>query len=195
MTFVGAELSAESVLNRGATQARKVGPSLSFGDARHLELSRWLVEEAYTLDDQRYEDWLATIADDVHYLMPVRVTTALGAGYTTSPGMAHWDENKYSLSRRVARFLTEHAWTEDPPSRLRHYVTNVRTFETDVEGELIVDSAVLLFRSRSDTNPASILSAQREDVLRCTEDGYVLARRVIMIDESVLRTQNLAIFL
>jgi len=195
MTLIGADISAESVLNRGATQARKVGRSLSFGDERHLALSRWLVEEAYTLDDQRYEDWLESIAEDVHYLMPVRVTTALGAGYTTSPGMAHWDENKYSLSRRVARFLTEHAWTEDPPSRLRHFVTNIRTFETDVEGELIADSAVLLFRSRGDTNEAATISAQREDVLRETDDGYVLARRVIMIDESVLRTQNLAIFL
>ncbi|MGO1768445.1 MAG: 3-phenylpropionate/cinnamic acid dioxygenase subunit beta [Microbacterium sp.] len=195
MTLVGADLAAQSVLSRDATRARKSGPSLSFGDERHLEVSRWLVEEAYTLDDQRYEDWLGVIADDVHYLMPVRVTTALGAGYTTSPGMAHWDENKYSLTRRVERFLTEHAWTEDPPSRLRHYITNIRTFETDVPGEVIADSSVLLFRSRGDTNPASFVSAQREDVLRKTEAGYVLARRVILIDESVLRTQNLAVFL
>lgn len=195
MTTIGADLSTQSVLNRGATRARKVGDSLSFADERHLDVSRWLVEEAYTLDDQRYEEWLTTIADDVHYLMPVRVTTALGAGYSTSPGMAHWDENKYSLSRRVARFLTEHAWTEDPPSRLRHFVTNIRTFDTDVDGELIVDSAVLLFRSRGDTNEAATISAHREDVLRKTDGGYVLARRVIMIDESVLRTQNLAIFL
>ena len=42
--------------------------------------------------------------------------------------MAHFDEDKYSLRRRVARFPTEHAWTEDPPSRLRHHITNVRTF-------------------------------------------------------------------
>jgi len=41
------------------------------------------------------------------------------------------------LSRRVARFLTEHAWTEDPPSRLRHYVTNVRTFATEKDDHLI----------------------------------------------------------
>ena len=85
--------------------------------------------------------------------------------------------------------------TEDPRSRLRHYITNIRTFETDVEGELIVDSAVLLFRSRGDTNPASIISAQREDVLRLVDGRYKLARRVILVDESVLRTQNLAIFL
>lgn len=191
----GALISQQSPLVRDSTKARKIGPSLKFDDPRHMDLWHWLVEEAYTLDDQRYEDWLETIADDVHYIMPVRVTTALGAGYTTSPGMAHWDENKYSLSRRVARFLTEHAWTEDPPSRLRHYITNVRTFETDVEDELIVESAVLLFRSRGDTNPAAYISAMREDVLRKTDEGYKLARRVIMVDESVLRTQNLAIFL
>ena len=109
--------------------------------------------------------------------------------------MSHWDENKYSLSRRVARFLTEHAWTEDPPSRLRHYVTNVRVFLSSVEDELIVDSAVLLFRSRGDVNEPSIISAHREDVLRRVGDDLQLARRVIMVDESVLRIQNLAIFL
>ncbi|MGP9033019.1 3-phenylpropionate/cinnamic acid dioxygenase subunit beta [Glutamicibacter mysorens] len=191
----GADISAKSPLVRDTTKARKVGQSLKFDDARHHELHRWLVEEAYTLDDQRYEDWLENITKDVHYIMPVRVTTALGAGYTTSPGMAHWDENKYSLSRRVERFLTEHAWTEDPPSRLRHYITNVRVFETDVDGELIAESAVLLFRSRGDTNAPAYISAMREDVLRKTDEGYKLARRVIMVDESVLRTQNLAIFL
>lgn len=195
MTLIGADHSAQAVLGKNATTARKSGSALSFGDPRHLEVSGWLVDEAYTLDDQRYEEWLDSLTDDIHYLMPVRVTTALGAGYSTSPGMAHWDENKYSLSRRVARFLTEHAWTEDPPSRLRHYITNIRTFETDIEGELIVDSAVLLFRSRGDTNPASIISAQREDVLRLVDGRYKLARRVILVDESVLRTQNLAIFL
>jgi hypothetical protein len=39
------------------------------------------------------------------------------------------------------------------------------------------------------------LSAGRTDVLRVTDDGYRLARRQIMVDESVLRTQNLAVFL
>ncbi len=98
--------------------------------------------------------------------MPVRVTTALGAGFDTSPGMAHFDENKYSLSRRVARFLTEHAWTEDPPSRLRHYITNVRTFAADDDDHLVVESAELLFRSRGDVNESALVSCGREDLLR-----------------------------
>ncbi len=174
---------------------RRVGPALGFGDERHLQVHQWLVEEAYLLDAQRYEDWLALIADDVRYLMPVRVTTALGAGFDCAPGMAHFDEDKYSLGRRVARFQTEHAWTEDPPSRLRHHVTNVRTFATEDPDHVVADSGVLLYRSRGDVREAAVLSAGREDLLRRSADGWRLARRTILIDDSVLRTQNLAIFL
>lgn len=187
--------SSQSPLGRHASTTSRVGQSLAFDDARHLTAHRWLVEEAYVLDHQDYATWLELLAEDVHYFMPVKVTTALGAGYDTAPGMAHFDENKYSLSRRVARFATEHAWTEDPPSRIRHYVTNVRTFETDAADEIIVDSAVLLFRSRGDVREPAIISAGREDLLRRDGDRWLLARRHIAVDESVLRTQNLAIFL
>lgn len=186
---------SRSQLGGYASKTARIGESLSFDDSRHLAAHRWLVEEAYILDQQRYEEWLDLLADDIHYYMPVKVTTALGAGYDTAPGMAHFDENKYSLSRRVARFATEHAWTEDPPSRLRHYVTNVRSFATDTDSEVIVESAVLLFRSRGDIREPAIISAGREDLLRRAHDGWQLARRHIALDESVLRTQNLAIFL
>ena len=174
---------------------RRVGPALGFGHERHLQAHQWLVDEAYLLDAQRYEDWLALTTDDIRYFMPVRVTTALGAGFDCAPGMAHFDEDKYSLGRRVARFQTEHAWTEDPPSRLRHHVTNVRTFATEDPDHLIADSGVLLYRSRGDVREAAVLSAGREDLLRRSAGTWRLARRTILVDDSVLRTQNLAIFL
>lgn len=184
-----------SQLGGYASTTARIGETLAFDDPRHLAAQRWIVDEAHLLDQQRYEEWLDLLTEDVHYYMPVKVTTALGAGFDTATEMAHYDENKYSLSRRVARFATEHAWTEDPPSRLRHYVTNVRTVATDTDDEIIVDSAELLFRSRGDMNEPSIISAGREDLLRRTADGWRLARRHIAVDESVLRTQNLAIFL
>ena len=187
--------SERSVLGRNAPRQMRVGRSLRFDDERHLTVSQWLVDEAWLLDAQAYEEWLDLLAEDIHYLMPVRVTTALGAGYDTSPGMAHFDEDKYSLSRRVARFMTEHAWTEDPPSRLRHHLTNVRTFATEDDDHLVVDSATLLFRNRGDVHEGSFISAGREDLLRRTPDGWKLARRTIMVDDSVMRMQNLAIFL
>jgi 3-phenylpropionate/cinnamic acid dioxygenase small subunit len=192
----GGPYSAESVLGGHASRIQRTGRSLPFSDERHLQVHHWLVEEAYLLDAQHYDEWLDLLADDIHYLMPVRVTTALGAGFDSAPGMAHFDENKYSLSRRVARFNTEHAWTEDPPSRLRHYLANVRTFATDDPDHLVVDSAVLLYRSRGDVREAAVISAGREDLLRRAPDGgWLLARRTILVDDAVLRTQNLAIFL
>jgi phthalate 3,4-dioxygenase beta subunit len=184
-----------SVLGTRTSPIQRTGTTLPFGDGRHLVAHQWLVDEAWLLDAQAYERWLELLADDVHYLMPVRVTTALGSGYDTSPGMAHFDEDKYSLSRRVARFLTEHAWTEDPPSRLRHHLSNVRTFATEDPDHLVVDSATLLFRNRGDVREGAFISAGREDLLRRTDGGWKLARRTIMVDDAVMRMQNLAIFL
>jgi 3-phenylpropionate/cinnamic acid dioxygenase small subunit len=187
--------SERAVLGEHAPRQQRVGKPLPFNDERHLAAHQFLVDEAYLFDAQQYREWLDVLTEDIHYLMPVRVTTARGAGFETSPGMAHFDENKYSLSRRVARFLTEHAWTEDPPSRLRHYVTNVRTFATEDDDHLVVESAELLFRSRGDVNEAALISCGREDLLRSEHDQWKLARRTILIDESVFRMQNLAVFL
>ncbi|GAB3348261.1 3-phenylpropionate/cinnamic acid dioxygenase subunit beta [Amycolatopsis echigonensis] len=191
----GGPYSADSRLGGHAPRTGRTGRALPFDDRRHLQAHHWMVEEAYLLDAQHYEAWLDLLTEDIHYLMPVRVTTAKAAGFDSAPHMAHFDENKYSLSRRVARFGTEHAWTEDPPSRLRHHVTNVRTFATPNPDELIVDTAILLYRSRGDVREASVLSAGREDLLRKAGDGWRLARRTILVDDSVLRTQNLAVFL
>jgi phthalate 3,4-dioxygenase subunit beta len=195
MNNADATHSSASRLGKTASRITRRGTSLRFDDERHLESHRWLVEETYLLDAQAYTDWLDLLADDIHYLMPVRVTTARLAGYDTAPGMAHFDEDKYSLSRRAARFLTEHAWTEDPPSRLRRHLSNVRTFATEDRDHLIVDSALLLFRSRGDVQEGALLSAGREDLLRREGEHWKLRRRTILVDESVIRMQNLAIFL
>jgi phthalate 3,4-dioxygenase beta subunit len=167
---------------------------LPYGDPAHLAAHQFLVEEAALLDAADYDGWLGLLAEDIRYLMPVRVTTARGAGFDTLPDMSHFDEDMYALRKRVQRLATEHAWTEDPPSRTRHFVTNVRTF-ADGEAQWRVESALLLFRSRGDTREADLVSAGRSDVLRQTGAGLRLARRLITVDESVLRTQNLAVFL
>ena len=170
-------------------------PALPFDDPRHLRAHHFLVEEAHLLDRREWSLWLGLLTDDVRYRMPVRVTTASGAGDDTLSDMAHFDEDRYSMERRVKRLGSEYAWTEDPPSRTRHLVTNVRTHPGPTDDELTVESSLLLFRSRGDDRPAELLCAHRADTLRHEPDGLRLAERVITIEESVLRTQNLAVFL
>ena len=175
------------------------GKPLPYSDPAHQAAHQFLVEEAALLDAADYAGWLDLLCGDIRYLMPVRVTTARGAGFDTLADMGHFDEDMYALRKRVQRLATDHAWTEDPPSRTRHFVTNVRTFRSSASPnggvEFLVESAVLLFRSRGDTREADLVSAGRTDVLRETAEGLRLARREILVDEAVLRTQNLAVFL
>jgi phthalate 3,4-dioxygenase subunit beta len=172
------------------------GPTemLPFADPRHLRAFEWAVREAEVLDNRRYRDWLAMLTDDVVYRMPVRVTAAHSLEDSLSD-MHHFDEDRYSLEKRVERFETEHAFTEDPPSRTRHFVTNPRTRLGASEDELVLQTYVLLFRSRLDVREPSWIAAERTDTLREEGDVLKLARRDIVVDDSVLRTQNLAVFI
>jgi 3-phenylpropionate/cinnamic acid dioxygenase small subunit len=166
-----------------------------YDSAQYHDVLDFVYREAEMLDERRHEEWLGVLTEDVRYLMPVRVTTAHSLEDSAMSDMAHFDEDRYSLGKRVQRFATEHAWAEDPPSRTRRFVTNVRAWTGGVPGELLVRSNLLLFRSRGDIHDHDLLSAVRDDVLR-REDGVLrLSRRRVLVDESVLRTQNLAVFL
>jgi phthalate 3,4-dioxygenase beta subunit len=161
----------------------------------HHDIAAWLVWEAELLDGRRFRDWLALVADDVRYRLPVRVTLARrDEGRALATAMDHLDEDRYSLEKRVERLDGEHAWTEDPPSRTRRFVSNVRV--TDVEGdEVEARSYLLLYRSRGDDRAAELLAAERTDRLRRDGGSWLLVRRDVVVDDAVLRTQNLALFL
>jgi 3-phenylpropionate/cinnamic acid dioxygenase small subunit len=161
---------------------------------QHFEVSSFLSTEAEVLDRHRYADWLALLTDDVRYLMPVRVTTARDTHAEVLGGMAHFDEDRYSLEKRVQRLLTEYAWTEDPQSRTRRFVSNVRVTDLGSD-EFLAQSYLLMFRSRGDVQPPDFVSAERTDRIRRVDGALRLARREIVVDEAVLRTQNLALFL
>lgn len=162
----------------------------------HYEVSQFLIREAAILDQQRYAEWLELMTDDVVYRMPVTVTLARDVVPAEKRTMDHFNEDRYTLSKRVQRLLSDRAWTEDPPSRTRRFVTNVAVEAAPTNGEYRVQSYLLLFRSRLDVRPPEWVAAARRDVLRRTGAGNLgIARREITLDDAVLRTQNLAVFL
>lgn len=174
-----------------ANEARTV----PFGGEIYNEVLQFVYHEAELLDERRHREWLALMADDIRYVVPVRVTTAHSLSDSALRDMAHLDEDLYSLTKRVERFETEHAWAEDPPSRTRRYITNVRVWQADRRDEIVVRCNLLLFRSRGDIREPDLISATRTDLLRRAEDGPRLARRTVLLDESVVRMQNFAVFL
>jgi 3-phenylpropionate/cinnamic acid dioxygenase small subunit len=99
-----------------------------------------------------------------------------------------------SIGIRVNRLLTEHAWAEDPPSRTRRLVSNVRVRELS-PGEAEVKSYLMLHRSQWDTTGYDLLVAERQDVLRLELGQWRLLRRLVLLNHTVLGTPNLGIFL
>ena len=71
---------------------------------------------------------------------------------------------------QLRRFLEATEYAEDPPSRTRRFVSNVRV-RSDGSEDLDVRSYVLLLRSRFDSPTFEIVCAERRDVLRRTPDG------------------------
>ena len=94
------------------------------GTPLYGRIVEFLYREAELLDTYRFGEWLGLLADDIHYVMPVRTTQfrSEGDGFQE---VAFLDENISSLRTRVKRLETESAWAEAPPSRTRHFVSNV----------------------------------------------------------------------
>jgi 3-phenylpropionate/cinnamic acid dioxygenase small subunit len=159
------------------------------------ETYEFLVHEAELLDDQRMRDWLALLDPEIEYRMPVRITQERSAGFGFSETASHMNEDWASLETRVVRLDTDYAWAEDPPSRARRFVTNIRATPGSAEDLIAARSNILLFRARYDDPSYQLLSAERHDLLRRGPDGLRLLRRMVLLDHTTLGTSNLGVFL
>jgi 3-phenylpropionate/cinnamic acid dioxygenase small subunit len=162
------------------------------------EIEQFLYYEAELLDERRFDEWLELLADDLHYWMPTRGNRARKEMHKEFAGpreAAFFDEDKDSMVRRVRRIDTGMAWAEDPPSRTRHMVSNVRVLATENENELEARCAYLLYRSRLERDVEIFVGARR-DVLRRVDEGvgWQIARRTIILDQATLLAKNLSVF-
>jgi 3-phenylpropionate/cinnamic acid dioxygenase small subunit len=176
------------------------------------EIEEFLFREAELLDERRYEEWLALFTEDARYWMPMRRNVPPGAAdrELTREGVdVNWfDEGKDTLARRVAQIRTGVHWAEEPPSRICHLVSNVQLVDAgavpcpDAEAsppgtpppEIKVKSRFLIYRNRVETE-TDLLVGKREDRLRRQGGQWRIARRMIVLDQSVLLVKNLTFFI
>lgn len=162
---------------------------------RQFEVEQFYYAEAALLDSHSYEEWVELFTEDTHYFMPIRRTRTrreLDKEFTKPGEMAFFDEDNALLRARVRKLGTGTAWAEDPPSRTRHFVANVRVLEDDGH-ELTVSCAFLLYRSRLKSEEDQWVGS-RTDVLRRTDDGFRIARRSIYLEQTLLLSRNLSNF-
>lgn len=176
--------------------AREALPEVPVDLQTHHRIEQFLFREARLLDAECWDDWLALMAPDIHYWMPTlenRRRADKAGPYGPDRG-ALYDDNLHDLTRRVTRFKQPSAWAEDPPTRHAHVVSGVEAFAGDQAGEYRVHSTFVNYRTRVD-HDNYLLVGRREDVLRDAQGGLLLARRKILITQSVLLAKNLNTFL
>jgi 3-phenylpropionate/cinnamic acid dioxygenase small subunit len=149
----------------------------------------FLHREAEMLDTYRFDAWLSLFTDDIVYSMPVRTTRFLtdGEGFDEFELMS---ENHASLTTRVRRLETEFAWAEVPPSRTRHFVSNVIVEEDGPELE--VRTCFMITRTRQDLD-YQMFTGLRIDRLLLDGDSFKIARRKILVDQTVITSTNLSV--
>jgi 3-phenylpropionate/cinnamic acid dioxygenase small subunit len=165
------------------------------------DVADFLYREAELLDERRYEEWLALLADDIRYWMPMRRNVKFGETERefTRAGtdIAWFDEGMDTLIRRVRQIQTGIHWAEEPQSRIAHLVSNVQLVEASPTiaepREVAVKCRFLVYRNRVETE-TDLLVGKREDVLRRAGDGWLIARRKIILDQNVLLSKNLTFF-
>jgi 3-phenylpropionate/cinnamic acid dioxygenase small subunit len=162
------------------------------GSADYNAIAEWLYREAAMLDRGDFAGWLALMAPDIAYEMPTRQSVYPKDGDGFTAGFGFFVENHSSLETRVKRLATEQAWAEQPGSRTRHIVNNLLVDRLP-DDSFMASTAFLVTRIRSDL-PYDIFTGERRDVLRRTETGFELAKRTILIDQTVLKSYNLSFF-
>lgn len=108
------------------------------------QIEEFLYDEAALLDEWRLREWLDLLTEDATYEVPA---TDVPDGDPTDTLFLVAD-NADRIRMRVDQLLGKSAWAENPPSRTRRLINNVRIREVD--GDTIrVTANFAVYRMRS----------------------------------------------
>lgn len=166
------------------------------------DMEDFLYAEADLLDERRFRDWLNLLADDITYFMPIRRNVKFGQhtereNTRQGAGISWFDEDKWTLTKRVDQILTGVHYAEEPLSRVTHMISNVQitrvTPDVNEPREVELRCRFLVYQNRIEYETYTFVG-KRTDLIRKTADGWKIARREILLDQNILLAKNLSTF-
>jgi p-cumate 2,3-dioxygenase beta subunit len=144
------------------------------------EIEEFLVSEAALLDEWRLEEWLELMAPDARYLVPP----------LDMPEADHHDtlfliaDDRRTLVSRVRQLSSGTTWAENPRSRTRRLVTNVRLLAADdSEARATANFAVWRFQHEQ----ADVYVGRYVHILVRGSAGLLFRERRAVLDLETLR--------
>jgi 3-phenylpropionate/cinnamic acid dioxygenase small subunit len=165
------------------------------------DVEEFLYQEADLLDARKFREWLDLLAEDLVYFMPIRRNVKFGEhdereNTRQGEGISWFDEDKWTVTKRVEQILTGVHYAEEPLSRVTHMVTNIRLLDItpslESATEVTVGSRFLVFQSRVEYENYTFIG-RRTDILRRNGDSWLIARRELILEQNVLLAKNLSI--
>jgi len=164
------------------------------------EIEDFFYKEADLLDERDYDQWLDLLTEDVVYWMPMRKNVSFAnrdKDITAENDVAWFHDDKETLRKRVKQIQTGLHWADEPISRVAHVITNIRLADPisvlDEGAKATTKCRFIVYRNRLESE-TDLLIGRREDTLTRVGSELKVARRKIILDQSVLLAKNLTMF-
>lgn len=147
------------------------------------EIEQLLYREAHLLDEHRFREWLDLLTDDVEYLMPLTEHTQ---GKVAPAGHPVIKDDKPTLMARVAKDETGFSHVETPTSMTCHMITNILIEGDNGNSDEVTVKSTFMVRQARKLRDEAWWVGRRHDRLRRVGDQWLIARRCIYLDATVL---------
>lgn len=144
------------------------------------EVEDLLYREAALLDEWRLEEWLELLTDDIVYQIP---PTDVPEGDSRNTLFIVADD-ALRVRSRVKQLLGKSAWAENPPSRTRRLISNVRLLGVQ-DDDVLATANFAVYRMRYESTDTYIGRYEYKLVRRGTE--LKIRERRVVLDIEALR--------
>lgn len=162
----------------------------------HFQVAQFILTETGLLDARLLDDWIELLTPDFTYQVPIPVTPDNPSRPPWVDGSFLVEETRDSLAnlwaKRYEPEFVEYAWGENPPQRIRRFVSNQRVSPGEAAGSYRVESNLLLSFARQ-ADPVVLVPAGRVDEVVDVGGDLKLARRVVHIDQVILTLTHMRI--
>uniref|UniRef100_A0A2A4Z6I4 3-phenylpropionate dioxygenase n=1 Tax=OCS116 cluster bacterium TaxID=2030921 RepID=A0A2A4Z6I4_9PROT len=167
-----------------------------------MEIEEFFFDEAEHIDNRRFADWLDMLHEDLRYFMPIRFNVKFGQhgdreNSREDEGISWFNEDKWTVQKRVEQILTGVHYAEEPLSRTSHIISNVQIQEVapDSNNPNLVKTSCrfIVYQNRVETETYFFVG-KRYDTLTKVEGVWKVLRREIIIDQNVMTAKNMCTF-
>lgn len=148
------------------------------------EVEDFLFEEAALLDNWKLDQWLALFTPDAEYQVP---STDLSKDADPHDSLFYIADDFERLEQRVLRLKKRTMWSEQPRSKTRHLLSNVRILESG-GAEIRLEAAFAVYRTK--WGHTDLYVGAYDYLLRRTPEGLRIRRKRSVLDLDGLRPQG-----